>query len=170
MRSDKLSAAIVTALAAVSLQGHGAAHAQVVTLGQALSAPVAQTQTEPSQQKPSKRSPASVRVDAIYGHSDDLRASVLLNGVQQEVQAGRALKAGATACRVTRIELPARCIGLAQASKEGDTCPARACWTGEAPLSPDQQPEVTQAPGMGGRELGMPPTPVPHPTPMRKQP
>lgn len=170
MPSKRFLKAWTAAMVSVCLFGHGASTAQVVTLGQALSAPVAQQKAEAAKQEAPPRLPAAVHLDAIYGHSADLRASVYLNGMRQEVQAGSVLKDGSTACRVTRIELPARCVDVAQASKGGDICPARVCWTGERPPAPEPQTEERASTGKVGRDLGMPPTPVPHPEPARKQP
>jgi hypothetical protein len=170
MRSDKHPLVAMTALVAVSLSGHADVHAQLITLGQALNVPAVHQPAEPAKQKATERPKASVHLNAIYGLSDDLRVSVYLNGLQQEGQVGRVLKSGATSCRITRIELPARCIGLAQASRGGDMCPAMACWTGESLPSAEPQTDGAQGSDRGGRELGMPPTPVPHPAPARKQP
>ena len=134
--------------------------AQVLTLGQALKAPEPTQQSEAVKHVVPKREPARAHLSAIYGTSPGLRASLTLNGVATEAQAGDVLRTGSTACRVSRIELGPRCVVLAQSSRTGDICPARVCWTGEPP-PPEPEIEVTAA--RPSRDLGMPPVPVPSP-------
>ena len=147
------------ALAAMLVQPASPANAQVITLGQALKAPEPAQQSEAVKKVVPKREPARAHLSAIYGRSPGLRASVTLNGVTTEAQAGDVLRAGSTACRLTRIELGARCVVLAQSSRAGDICPTRVCWTGEPPPA---EPEVEVA--RPSRDLGMPPVPVPSPS------
>ena len=152
-------AAIV--LAAMLVQPASPANAQVITLGQALKAPEPAQQSEAVKQVVPKREPARAHLSAIYGRSPGLRASVTLNGVTTEAQAGDVLRAGSTACRLARIELSARCVVLAQSSRAGDICPARVCWTGEPPPA---EPEIEVNAARPSRDLGMPPVPVPSPS------
>ena len=147
------------AIAAMLVLHATPANAQVITLGQALKAPEPAQQSEAVKQVVPKREPARAHLSAIYGRSPGLRASVTLNGVTTEAQAGDVLRAGSTACRLTRIELGARCVVLAQSSRAGDICPTRVCWTGEPPPA---EPEVEVA--RPSRDLGMPPVPVPSPS------
>lgn len=151
------------ALAAIALAAMLAttANAQVITLGQALKAPEPAQQSEAVKQVVPKREPARAHLSAIYGRSPGLRASVTLNGVTTEAQAGDVLRAGSTACRVSRIELSARCVVLAPSSRTGDICPVRVCWTGEPPPA---EPEVEINAARPSRDLGMPPVPVPSPS------
>jgi hypothetical protein len=151
--------AALAAIAAMLSLPATPANAQVITLGQALKAPEPAQQSEAVKQVVPKREPASAHLSAIYGRSPGLRASVTLNGVTTEAQAGDVLRAGSTACRLARIELSARCVVLAQSSRSGDICPTRVCWTGEPPPA---EPEVEVA--RPSRDLGMPPVPVPSPS------
>ena len=162
MPSKTMERAALAAIALVAMLSLPAtpATAQVITLGQALKAPEPTQQSEAVKQVVPKREPARAHLSAIYGRSPGLRASVTLNGVTTEVQAGDVLRAGSTACRLTRIELSARCLVLAQSSRAGDICPTRVCWTGEPPPA---EPEIEVTAARPSRDLGMPPVPVPSP-------
>jgi len=154
MRNNPIALTALAIMATLS----PAAGAQVLTLGQALKAPAPAQQTEEVKNVQPKREPARAHLAAIYGHSAALRAAITLNGVTTEAKAGDMVRAGATTCRVSRIHLNDRCVALAQVSRAGDICPARVCWTGDPPpVEPDTDPIVPRA----GRDLGMPPVPVP---------
>lgn len=157
MRNNPVARIAWTALALMATLS-APVGAQVVTLGQALKAPAPAQQSEEVKNVQPKREPARAHLEAIYGHSTGLRAALALNGVTTDARLGDVLRAGATACRLSRIELNERCVSLTQVSRVGDMCPARVCWTGEPP---PLEPEVEASQTRAGRDLGMPPVPVP---------
>jgi hypothetical protein len=158
MRNKPIALSSLAIMVTVMITVSPAASAQVVTLGQALKAPAPAQQSEEVKSVQPKREPARAHLAAIYGHSAFLRAAITLNGVTTEAKAGDVVRAGTTICRVSRIQLDDRCVSLAQVSRAGDICPARVCWTGEPPpVEPDTDPIAPRA----GRDLGMPPVPVP---------
>ena len=78
---------------------------------------------------------ATATLDAIYGTPGEIRIDLHLNDRQfTNVTTGAVLSTGNASCKVTSLDLPARCIGLSQVKKGGDICPMQACWTGRPPV------------------------------------
>ncbi len=134
-------------------------HAQVLTLGQALSQAAA-PQVAPAAAS-TARSPAKVHLNALYGRDGQLLASLSVNGkVVDDLVPGALARQGHTACRVLGIRLASRCVAMQQASATGDLCPRQVCWTGEPEEAVDAPLTDGHAP-VKGPVLTMPPVPVP---------
>lgn len=126
-------ASLVTSLSALLLAlAPSLLLAQTVTVADLLAGQTAKKSAGQVALKP-VREPADVWLSAIYGANNTLVFDMLINQRQQTLQLGQTLRHNKTACTLASFDEVSRCLVITQASNAGDSCPAKACWTGSAP-------------------------------------